>query len=46
MALQVAGRGYVLESGRIIQEGSGKALLGDPAVTEAYLGKAAEKFTP
>ncbi len=42
MALQVAGRGYVLESGRITQEGSGKALLDDPAVTEAYLGKGAE----
>ena len=38
MALQVAHRGYVLETGRIVLEGSGKDLLHDPAVTEAYLG--------
>ncbi len=39
MALQTAGRGYVLESGRITQAGSGKDLLDDPMVKEAYLGK-------
>lgn len=39
MALQTAGRGYVLESGQITQAGSGKDLLNDPLVKEAYLGK-------
>ncbi|HEV2087606.1 MAG TPA: ABC transporter ATP-binding protein [Cryptosporangiaceae bacterium] len=39
-ALSRADRGYVLETGRIVKEGTGKALLGDPAVKEAYLGVA------
>ena len=38
MALSVASRAYVLETGRIILSGSGKELLGDPRVREAYLG--------
>lgn len=37
-ALAVADRAYVLETGHIIQEGSGMALLEDPMVQEAYLG--------
>jgi len=37
-ALAVAGRGYVLERGRIVREGSGPALLGDPEIRRAYLG--------
>jgi branched-chain amino acid transport system ATP-binding protein len=37
MALQIAHRGYVLETGKVVLEGSGTALLHDPAVTEAYL---------
>jgi len=37
-ALQVANRGYVLETGRIVQEGSAKALLESPDVQRAYLG--------
>ncbi|QGN47791.1 ATP-binding cassette domain-containing protein [Micromonospora sp. WMMC415] len=39
-ALSRAHRGYVLETGRIVKEGTGEALLHDPAVKEAYLGVA------
>ncbi len=38
MALAIADRGYVLETGNVTLEGSGKALLEDPAVKRAYLG--------
>ena len=38
MALQVASRGYVLETGRIVLEGSSKALRQNPEVQRAYLG--------
>jgi branched-chain amino acid transport system ATP-binding protein len=37
-ALQVADRGYVLETGRIVKEGTSKALLESPDVQRAYLG--------
>ena len=37
-ALALARRAYVLESGRIVREGSGAALLRDPHVRRAYLG--------
>lgn len=37
-ALGVADRAYVLETGSIVKEGEGQALLRDPAVKEAYLG--------
>jgi len=37
-ALGVADRAYVLETGSIVKEGSGRQLLNDPAVKEAYLG--------
>jgi branched-chain amino acid transport system ATP-binding protein len=37
-ALQVANRGYVLETGRIVKEGSAKTLLESPDVQRAYLG--------
>lgn len=37
-ALSVADRAYVLETGKIIREGSGTSLLTDPSVQEAYLG--------
>ena len=37
-ALAVADRAYVLETGRITLEGTGKALLANPAVQSAYLG--------
>jgi len=38
MALSVAHRGYVLETGRIVLEGTGQALLHNPQVQSAYLG--------
>ena len=38
MALSIADRGYVLETGKIIMEGKGKDLLTDPRVKAAYLG--------
>ena len=38
MALRVANRGYVLETGVITLSGSGSELLGNPRVKEAYLG--------
>lgn len=37
-ALEIASRGYVLETGRIVLSGSGKELLEDPYVKTAYLG--------
>ena len=41
LALEFAGRGYVMESGRITLTGSGADLLADPKVRAAYLGEAA-----
>ena len=38
-ALKVADRAYVLKTGEITSSGSAAALLADPAVREAYLGK-------
>jgi branched-chain amino acid transport system ATP-binding protein len=38
MALSIADHGYVLESGRIVLDGPGQALLGDERVQRAYLG--------
>lgn len=38
MALEVAHRAYVLQSGRIIQEGPASELREDPSIIEAYLG--------
>ena len=37
-ALEVAHRGYVLETGNVVQTGSGKELLTSPDVQRAYLG--------
>lgn len=37
-ALQLSDRGYVLENGRVVLEGTGKELLGDDRVRSAYLG--------
>ncbi|GAB2589587.1 ABC transporter ATP-binding protein [Paractinoplanes abujensis] len=39
-ALSRAHRAYVLETGRIVKEGTGRELLNDPAVKDAYLGVA------
>ncbi|HRZ07496.1 MAG TPA: ABC transporter ATP-binding protein, partial [Candidatus Competibacteraceae bacterium] len=38
MALRIASRAYVLETGAVILSGAGRELLGDPRVKEAYLG--------
>ena len=38
MALSVADRGYVLETGRIVTTGTGKELLHNDSVRKAYLG--------
>lgn len=38
LALKTAARGYVLETGRIVMEGSGRELADHPRVKEAYLG--------
>ena len=38
MALSVADRGYVLETGRIVTTGTGKELLNNDSVRKAYLG--------
>jgi branched-chain amino acid transport system ATP-binding protein len=39
LALEFAGRGYVMESGRLTLAGSGADLLADPKVRAAYLGE-------
>lgn len=39
-ALRLADKGYVLETGSIVVEGTGKELLTDEAVRKAYLGEA------
>jgi branched-chain amino acid transport system ATP-binding protein len=41
LALEVANRGYVMESGTIGLAGEARALLENPRVREAYLGEAA-----
>jgi len=41
LALEVSGRGYVMESGEITLHGEAKTLLSDPKVRAAYLGEAA-----
>ena len=37
-SLQLSHRGYVLENGRVVMEGTGKELLEDPHIRKAYLG--------
>jgi branched-chain amino acid transport system ATP-binding protein len=39
MALEVADRGYVLQTGRIVLEGTAKKLAADEMVRKAYLGE-------
>ena len=38
MALEVAARGYVLEQGRVVGEGSSVELRASPEIQRAYLG--------
>ena len=38
VALEIADRGYVLETGKVTISGAAKALKSDPAIVEAYLG--------
>ncbi len=37
-ALEMSNRGYVIESGRIVQSGTGAALMADPNIQRAYMG--------
>jgi branched-chain amino acid transport system ATP-binding protein len=43
LSLELAGRAYVLENGRIVLAGTGAELLGDERVRAAYLGIYSEK---
>jgi len=38
LALELANRGYVLDTGNIVAQGTGSELLGNPEVKKAYLG--------
>jgi len=38
-ALQLAHRAYVLETGNVVMQGTGKELLASPEVRKAYLGE-------
>ena len=39
LALSIANRGYVLQSGKLVLEGPASDLLANPAIREAYLGQ-------
>ena len=39
MALAIANRAYVLETGKIVQSGDAKVLLNDDSIKKAYLGE-------
>ena len=38
MALAIANRGYVLQSGRVVLQGTASSLLENPQMQRAYLG--------
>ena len=38
-ALDIADKGYVMENGLIVLSGTGKELLANPRVVDAYLGR-------
>ncbi len=38
LALQIAHRGYVLETGRVVLDGAASSLIADPRVRSSYLG--------
>ena len=46
LALEIASRGYVMESGAITVAADAKSLLADPRVREAYLGEVSELRGP
>jgi len=39
MALSIADRGYVLQTGEIVLSGAAQDLLNDPLMQQAYLGE-------
>jgi branched-chain amino acid transport system ATP-binding protein len=39
LALGIAQRGYVLETGSVVQTGTGQELLRSPEIRKAYLGE-------
>ena len=39
LALALAHRAYVLETGQVVMQGTGKELLASPEVRKAYLGE-------
>ena len=39
LALSIASRGYVLQSGQLVLDGPASDLLSNPAIREAYLGQ-------
>jgi branched-chain amino acid transport system ATP-binding protein len=43
MALSIAHRGYVLQTGEVVLSGSAKSLLENPMIQQAYLGEMTEK---
>jgi branched-chain amino acid transport system ATP-binding protein len=43
MALSIADRGYVIQGGAIVLAKAAQALLHDPAVQDAYLGRRESK---
>jgi branched-chain amino acid transport system ATP-binding protein len=45
LALSMAHRGYVIENGRIVDQGDAKLLLSNPRIKEAYLGLEQENKT-
>ena len=42
MALKIADRAYVMETGKITMSGTGAELLADEGIRKAYLGKSAK----
>jgi branched-chain amino acid transport system ATP-binding protein len=44
MALRVADYGYVLETGEIVNEGTGSALLHDSKIMDTYLGRGQQNY--
>jgi branched-chain amino acid transport system ATP-binding protein len=43
-ALEIADRGYVLETGRVVTAGTGAALAADPDIARAYVGRDATRL--